>query len=249
VGSDHIDRTLSSLEAMGTIARVLRGIGAGIRARPRVFVAVALGVFALNIVLPLSVLSVARKRVDYFTLNPWLSNLPEYLRSHPDPWPKKLAFLSDMALAWFLSNSPIEGVEWGFIIDVPSVLRFGLTGLLFGAYFTLWRFHRDQLRGGGSAANLGRHAGAAGAVTSVMGFSTGACSVTGCGVPVLPVVGLALTGVSSGMLTFLGQLARIGTAVVLLAVAVGVAWLGWLAGPAVRTPAPSVGPTRVDSAP
>ena len=63
-----------------------------------------------------------------------------------------------------------------------------------------------------------------------MGFTTGACSVTGCGVPVLPVVGLALTGLSSGMLTFLGQLARVGTTVVLVAVAVGVVWLGWQAG-------------------
>lgn len=234
---------------MSTIARVVRGVRAGIRARPRVFVGVAFGVFALNILLPVAVLSIFRKRVDYFTFNPWLSNLPGYLASHPDPWSKKLAFLSDMALAWVLSNSPIEGVEWGFIIDVPSVLRFGLTGLLFGAYFALWVSRRDQLRVGGPTANLGRHAGTAGAVTSVMGFSTGACSVTGCGVPVLPVVGLALTGVSSGMLTFLGQLARIGTAVVLLAVAVGVAWLAWLTGPARQTPAPSAGPARVGPAP
>lgn len=59
--------------------------------------------------------------------------------------------------------------------------------------------------------------------------------MTGCGVPVLPVVGLALTGVSSGTLTLLGQVARIGTAVVLLTMAVGVAWLGWLTGPAGAT--------------
>jgi hypothetical protein len=154
-----------------------------------------------------------------------------------------------MALAWFISNSPIEGVEWGFVIDVPSVVRFGLTGLLFGAYFALWRYRRDQRRGGGPRASVGRHAGTAGAVTSVMGFSTGACSVTGCGVPVLPVVGLALTGVSSGTLAFLGQLARIGTAVVLLAMAVGVAWLGWLAGPAWPTPTRSGGSARRDPAP
>jgi len=220
--------------AVWPMARTLKGIAAGVRARPRVFGGVALGVLVLNVLLPLAVLSIARKRVDYFTFNPWLSNLPEYLASHPDPWTKKLAFLSDMALAWFISNSPIEGVEWGFVIDVPSVLRFGLASLLFGAYFALWVYRRDQLRGRWGP-NVGRYGGAAGGVTSIMGFSTAACSVTGCGVPVLPVVGLALTGVSSGTLTLLGHLARIGTAVVLLTMAVGVAWLGWLTGPAGAT--------------
>jgi hypothetical protein len=221
------------------VVRVLRGVGAGLRAQPRVFAGVAIGVLVLNVLLPLAVLSVFRKRVDYFTFNPWLSNLPGYLASHPDPWSKKLAFVSDMALAWFLSNSPIEGVEWGFIIDVPSVVRFLLTSLLFGAYFALWAYRRDQLRRA-APVTAGRYAATAGAVTSVMGFSTGACSVTGCGVPVLPVVGLALTGLSSGMLAFLGQLARVGTTVILLAAAAGVAWLGWQVGPPRDTqPAPA----------
>jgi hypothetical protein len=212
------------------LARVGRGIAAGLRARPRVFAGVAAGVFVLNLTLPVLVLSLTRKPVDYFTFNPWLRSLPEYLRTHPDPWTKKLAFLSDMALAWFISNSPVEGVEWGFVIDVPSLARFVLVALLFGAYFAVWAYWRDQLRGGGPAVRAGRPAGVAGAMTSVVGFTTGACSVTGCGVPVLPVVGLALTGVSSGMLAFLGQLARVGSAVVLLAALAGVIWLGWLAG-------------------
>lgn len=220
-----------ALWAVRLIARTLKGIATAVRARPLAFGGVAFGVFVLNVLLPVAVLSTARKRVDYFTFNPWLPSLPGYLTSHPDPWTKKLAFLSDMALAWFISNSPIEGVEWGFVIDVPSVLRFVLASLLFGAYFALWLYRRDQLRAGWGP-NVGRYGGAAGAVTSIMGFSTGACSVTGCGVPVLPVVGLALTGVSSGTLTLLGDVARIGTAVVLLTVAVGVTWLGWLAGPA-----------------
>lgn len=212
------------------LRRVWRGVAAGVRGRPGLFAGVAGGVFVLNLLLPVAVLSLARKPVDYFTFNPWLGNLPGYLRSHPDPWPKKLAFLSDMALAWFISNSPVEGVEWGFVIDVPSLARFALTALLFGAYFAVWAAWRDRVRSAGPGVSAGRHAGAAGAVTSVVGFSTGACSVTGCGVPVLPVVGLALTGVSSGMLAFLGQLARVGSAVVLLAVLAGVLWVGWLAG-------------------
>jgi hypothetical protein len=43
-----------------------------------------------------------------------------------------------------------------------------------------------------------------------------------------------------GMLTFLGQLARVGTTVVLVAVAVGVVWLGWQAGSTGGTQPPRV---------
>lgn len=81
-------------------------------------------------------------------------------------------------------------------------------------------------------------------MTSVLGFSTSACSVMGCGVPVLPVVGLALTGVSSGTLAFLGGLARIGTAVILVAVTVMVAWLGWLVSARPGTSAAGEGDAR-----
>lgn len=56
----------------------------------------------------------------------------------------------------------------------------------------------------------------------------------GCGVPVLPVIGLALTGVSSGTLVFLAQLADVATVVVLSVIALGVAWLGWLVGGALK---------------
>ncbi len=190
----------------------------------------ALAVFALNLFLPVAVLSLARKPVDYFTFNPWLSRLPEYLASSRDPLSRKVAFVADMALAWFLSNSPIEGVEWGFIVDVPSLGRFGLTAFLFGAFLVLWLLHRDQVRTHGWAANDVCYGGTGGAATSVLGFSTGACSVMGCGVPVLPVVGLALTGVSSGTLSFLMQLSRVATAVVLIVMAAGVAWFGWPVG-------------------
>jgi hypothetical protein len=156
--------------------------------------------------------------------------LREYLASSRDPLSRKVAFLADMALAWFISNSPIEGVEWGFIIDVPSLGRFGLTAFLFGAFFVLWLQGRDQVRSHGWEANAVHCGGAGGAATSVLGFSTGACTVMGCGVPVLPVGGLALTGVSSGTLTFLMLLSRVATAVVLIVMAAGVAWFGWLVG-------------------
>lgn len=212
------------------ITRTVKGIAAGVRARPKMFWGVTLGVFLLNLVLPVLVLSLARKPVDLFTFNPWLSRLPEYLASNTDTLAKKLSFVSNMALAWFISENPIEGVEWGFIIDVPSLGRFLLTGLLFGAYFALWFTRREQVKACGWGANAARYGGVAGAMTSVLGFSTGACSVMGCGLPVLPVVGLALTGLSSGTLTFFSTLSRLTSAFVLLAMTAGVIWLGWLVG-------------------
>jgi hypothetical protein len=75
----------------------------------------------------------------------------------------------------------------------------------------------------------------AGAVTSVVGLTTGPCSLSGCGVPVLPVVALAFTGLSSGTLTLISQLSRISFVVILSLMTAGVLWLGWRAG---STPAP-----------
>lgn len=219
-----------------TVARTIGGIGAAIRARPNVFWTVALGVFALNLFLPVLVLSLARKPVDFFTFNPWLSRLPEWLASGEVSPGRKLEFLSTLAIAWFSADNPIEGVEWGFVVDVPSLVRFIFTSLLFGAYFALWYYRRDQLSQCGLGAS--RHGGVAGALASVLGFSTGPCSVTGCGVPVLPVVGLAFVGLSSGTLKWLAELSRVTTAIVLVAMTLGVAYFGWRVGtaPAERRP-------------
>lgn len=215
-------------------AATVRGIGLAIRRRPKVFVAVALGVFALNLLLPVVVLSLARGRFTHVAINPWFSRLPEWLRSGEVSLTRKLEFLSDMALVWVVANNPMGEVEWGFIVDVPSLARFIFTALVFGAYFALWFYRRDQLARVTWGARTARYGGAEGAVTSVVGFSTSACSVMGCGVPVLPVIGLAVTEVSSATLTFFGDLARVGTAVVLFVAALGVAWLGWLVGTGAR---------------
>jgi hypothetical protein len=222
-----------------TIPRVIRGIAAAIRARPTVFVGVALGLFALNLFLPVIVLSLARKPVDYFTFNPWLSRLPEWLASSEVSLARKLKFLSELALAWFISDSAVEGVEWGFVVDVPSLTRFLFTSLLFGAYFALWFYRRDQVKYCGVGTKASRYGGAAGGLTSLLGFSAGPCSVMGCGAPVLPVVGLAVTGISSGTLTFFAELSRAAIAVVFVAMALAVAYFGWLVGaqPGVRPPA------------
>lgn len=173
-------------------------------------------------------LSLARKPWDYFTFNPWLSRLPEYLASSQVPLTRKGEFLSNLALFWFSANGPYDAPEWGYVVDVRDILRFIFTSLLFGAYFALWLYRRDQLTQRGWGTRASGHGGVVGALASMLGFSTGPCSVIGCGAPVLPVIGLAFTGLSSGTLTLLADISRVGTAVVLLTLTLGVAYFGWL---------------------
>ena len=51
----------------------------------------------------------------------------------------------------------------------------------------------------------------------------------GCGAPIIPVVGLAFVGLSSGTLALLADVSRVATTFVFAAVALGVIYLGWLA--------------------
>jgi hypothetical protein len=187
------------------------------------------GVFLFDLVAPVAILSLARKPLDFFTFNPWLSRLPEYLGSDT-PFAEKVAFLSRMAIAWTSSDSPAEGLEWGVVIDVPSLARILVTSLTFGAYFALWSQRRRQARACGLGSESARPLGVVGAVTSVLGLTTGPCSVAGCGVPVLPVVGLAFTGISSGTLSLFTKLARVSFDVVLAVTTLAVVWLAWRAG-------------------
>jgi hypothetical protein len=122
-----------------------------------------------------------------------------------------------MAIAWVSADNGGEGIEWGFIIDTPTIFQILATSLIFGTYFALWSYRREA---------FGLPAGVAGACTSVVGLTTGPCTLAGCGVPVLPVVGLALTGLSSGTLTLLTTLSRISIVLVLAAMGAAVLWLG-----------------------
>jgi hypothetical protein len=212
---------------MRAIANTFQGIATAIRARPKVFWGVAAGVCVFNLVAPVVILSIARRPPDFFTFNPWLSRVPDYVASDEVPLSNKLAFLSNMAIAWFSADNLVEGLEWGFVIDVPSIGRILFTSFLFAAYFALWSCRRSQVRACGLGVGAARPAGVAGAVTTVLGLTTGPCSVAGCGVPVLPVVGLAFTGISSGTLALFTTLARVGITVVLFAMIVAVLWLGW----------------------
>jgi len=213
--------------------RICRGIAAGLRARSEVFLAVAAGVFALEVLLPPAVLSAVRRPVDYFTFNPWLPELPRFLSASDVTWQRKVELLPNLALFWFSADSPFGGTDWGFAVTVSDLLRFLLMSLLFAGYFALlahsWERTGTALRNPG----LGRQGGALGVLASVFGFSTGGCTVIGCGAPVIPVVGLAFVGLSSGTLAVLADLSRAATILVLVAVALGVVCLGWLVGKSV----------------
>jgi hypothetical protein len=211
------------------MGRVARGVSAAIRARPGTFLGVAAAVFLLDVLLPPLVLSLTRKPIDFFMVNPWLKKLPEFVASSRVPLARKLEFLPGLTLFSFSADSPY-GTEWGFAVDVSDLGRFLLTGALVGAYFALWLYRRDRLAATGWGMRLGRQGGTAGALTTVLGLTTGPCSVMGCGAPVIPVVGLAFVGLSSGTLALLAELSRVGTTVALLGLTIGVAYLGWLAG-------------------
>jgi len=216
-------------KSLSAIAQTFRGIGAALRAEAKIASAVTAAVAVFNLTAPVLLLSIVRRPANFFTFNPWLRHLPEYLRSD-DPLSNKLAFLSQMAIAWVSADNPIEGVDWGFVIDVPTLARTLLTSLVFGAYFALWAYRRQQGEACGLPSRTARRAGVAGAMTSVLGLTTGPCTLAGCGAPVLPVVGLAFTGLSSGTLNLFSTVSRVSVAVVLSAMGVAVLWFGWRAG-------------------
>jgi hypothetical protein len=219
--------------ALTAVVDAARGVAVALRARPGSFLGAGAAVFGLSILLPPLVLSVFRKPVDYFTFNPWLKRLPEYLGSDV-PREQKLAKLPDLALFWFSADSPFGGTEWGYAVDVRDLGRLLLTSLLFGLYWALWRHRRAGLAGWRTAT--ARSSGGVGALLGVVGLSTGPCSVMGCGAPVLPVVGLAFAGLSSGTLVLLSRLSTAASAVLIVALLVAVAGLGWRAGRAARAP-------------
>jgi hypothetical protein len=217
---------------------LLRGTRAALAAHPGVFVSATLGVAALNVLAPLAILSAARKPFDYFTFNPWLKRLPEYLASDEVALAEKLQKLPDLALFWFSAGSTYGGAEWGYAVDVADAGRILLVSALFGLYFALWRRYRDLAFRNAAAVHRG---GLAGAAATLLGISTGACSVTGCGAPVLPVLGLAFVGLESGTLHFLAQSSRYATLALFVAVVLAVAYLAYLT---TRATSPLAPPTQ-----
>jgi len=214
----------------GSVVLAWRGILAAVRARRIAFLAIFGAVLALNFILPPLVLAVTRKPWTYFTFNPWLKKLPEYVVSG-EPLDKKLDFLSRVALFWFTADGPYGVPEWGFAVDTMDLLRFVVMAVLVATYGALWLQARQQGRVAGWRASATRNGGVVGAFAGLLGLSTGPCSVVGCGAPVLPVVGLVFTGLSSGTLAVLSVSSRIAAAGVLILLSAAVAYLGWHLGP------------------
>ena len=202
-----------------------RGITRALRCRWRAASLSALAVLVLDIALPPLVLSVVRTPWTYFTVNPWLKRAPEYLASDR-PWSEKLDFLSRVALFWVSADGPYGQPEWGFAVDGADLARFVVTAALVGSFVALW------LERGAAGAPVPAAPGgtAVGAIASVLGLSTGPCSVVGCGAPVLPVIGLVFAGLSSTTLALLSQVSRVSAIVVIVSLLVVVAWLGRQAG-------------------
>src|SRR5262249_35256022 len=156
------------------------------------FASVAILVFALDLLVPPLVLSLARKPVTAFTVNPLLSSLPGYLASGPGVLGERLAKTWGLALFWFSADGSF-GIEWGFAVTPADLARFTLLSLLVAAYFALWLERRSPgatawgMRAGGSGGVLG-------ALGGIFGLTTGGCTVMGCGAPVLPVIGLPFVG-------------------------------------------------------
>jgi len=219
---------------------VLRGTTAAVAAYPGVFASMTLAVAALNILAPVAILSAVRKPLDFFTFNPWLKRLPEYLASGDATVAEKLSKLPDLALFWFSAGSSYGGAEWGYAVDIADLGRILIVSALFGLYFALWRHRRDLVLGNVRADAALRRGGLAGAGLTVFGISTGACSVTGCGAPVLPVLGLAFVGLESGTLHFLAQSSRIGTITLFAVLLFAVGFLGWKTGRAQHRSPPAV---------
>jgi hypothetical protein len=218
------------------VMRIVRGIGAALRSRWGVFATIATAVLAIDLFLPPVLLSIVRKPFDYFAFNAWLPEFPHYLARPDVSIQQKLEFIPNLALFWFTADSPFGGVDWGFAVTVGDLFRFLLLAALLGVYFALVFYVRDQASMAGPSWRLSNTGGASGALASVLGISTGGCTVMGCGAPVIPVVGLAFAGLSSGTLALLANLSRVATTVVFIAVAVGVVYAGWLAGWRARSP-------------
>jgi len=225
--------------------RVIRGVWGAIRGHPYLFLGVGLAVVAMSVLGPVLVLSLARRPVDYFTINPWLKRLPAYVVSSTIPLEQKLEKLPALALFWFSSDSPYGGTDWGFAVDVTDAARILLLAALFGAYFALLARGRADRAAPATGALATRRSGVAGMLASVVGLSTGPCSVMGCGAPVIPVVGLAFAGLSSGTLAFLAGLSRVATMLMLVGLTAAVVLLGWRAGASGSYPAtPARTPVR-----
>ena len=189
----------------------------------------AAGVFALDLFLPPRCCRSRASRSITLPSTPGCPNSSVSLAQRRANTAKTRIYSQPSAF-WFSADSAFGGVDWGFAVTVSDLLRFLLLSILFGFYFALIFHYRQQETTAGWSSTFSRGGGASGALASVLGVSTGGCTVMGCGAPMLPVVGLAFVGLSSGTLALLAELSRVATTLVFIAVTLGVLYFGWLAG-------------------
>jgi hypothetical protein len=183
----------------------------------------------LDLFLPVAVLTVFRKPFDHFSFNPWLKHAPAWALSPAVPLGRKIEFLTNVALFWFIASSPYDEPEWGFSAGPPDIVRWLYMGAVFGAYFSLWSYARRRgVFGRAAWTARGGSGGTAGAVLSTLGLFTSPCGVAGCGAPILPVLGLALQGLTSGTLALLATISHVASLAVLVGTTLAVLALAWL---------------------
>src|SRR5256885_15557856 len=134
------------------MARVLQATVRAIRRRAGVFVLVVAAIAALNLVLPPLVLSVARKPYDYFSINPWLHNLPSWLASGEATASRKVDFVWNVAVLWVVASGGDDAGGGGVSVTGADVRRRGLMGVVFAASLSLWVERRPRLDCPGVAA-------------------------------------------------------------------------------------------------
>jgi hypothetical protein len=209
-----------------------------------VFLTVALAVFLLNLILPPLVLTIARKPWDHFSFNPWLHRLPEWLASPEATVGRKLEFLSTVALFWFIASSEYDAADWGFTVGVDDLFRWVFLAVVFGAYFALWFYARGQLIQSGRGWRSGGRGGFVGILLSTLGLTTAPCSVMGCGLPVVPVLGLAFQGLTSGTMAALATFSRAANEILVIGMSAVVLVLGYLVSHESRAGQKRTGPDQ-----
>src|SRR2546430_11918394 len=106
---------------------------------------------ALILGLPPLVLSVARKPYDYFSINPWLHNLPSWLASGEATASRKVDFVWNVAVLWFVASGEDDAAGGGVTVTGADIARRALMGVAFRAYFNLLLERRTQLQRPGGA--------------------------------------------------------------------------------------------------
>ena len=209
---------------------IVRGVMVACKTKLRIFVLVFSIMFALYFFLPPLMLSLLRQPADAALFNPWIMKLPAWLMSGDATLSRKLSFLYDFALFWFVASTHDDaGVSWFFVISVSDILRYLFLSGIFAVYFSVWSYRRSTAACNVSVKQGGRM-GMSGGVLSALGAVGGSCTI--CGGPALPLIGFVIAG-GDASLTAVNSFLWLSDVLVLalpLTLFVVVLYLGWQIG-------------------